>query len=91
MTIDPHGSIQSDDVELTLGAVKCGLGIAHAASWLFKDELVSGEVRRLLTGYECPIVPISAVWSRNRSLPKREAVFLTYLEAICASEPTPLQ
>ncbi|MEG8048162.1 LysR family transcriptional regulator [Sphingomonas aerolata] len=88
VTIDPHGPIQSDDVELTRGAVKSGLGIAHAASWLFKDELVSGEVRRLLTNYQCLIVPISAVWSGDRSLPRRAAVFLTYLEAICASEPT---
>jgi LysR family transcriptional regulator, regulator for bpeEF and oprC len=88
VTIDPQGPIQSDDVELTRSAVKSGLGVAHAASWLFKDELASGEVRRLLTEYQSLRAPISAVWSGGRTLPKRTAVFLTYLEAICASEPT---
>jgi LysR family transcriptional regulator for bpeEF and oprC len=88
VTVNPQGPIQSDDVELTRSAVKSGLGIAHAASWLFKDELASGEVRQVLADYQCLRAPISAVWSGDRALPRRAAVFLTYLEAICASEPT---
>ncbi|MDR3516511.1 MAG: LysR family transcriptional regulator [Azospirillaceae bacterium] len=88
VTIDPKGPIQSDDVELTRAAVKSGLGIAHAASWLFRDELISGAVRQILTDYECIQVPISAVWSGDRALPRRAAVFIDYLEAVCAAEPT---
>lgn len=88
VTIDPRGPIQSDDVELTRSAVKSGLGVAHAASWLFKDELASGEIRQLLRDYQCLRAPISAVWSGDRTLPRRAAVFLTYLEGLCASEPT---
>ncbi len=88
VTIDPQGPIQSDDVELTRSAVKSGLGIAHAASWLFKDELAAGDVRQLLADYKCLRAPISAVWSGDRALPRRAEVFITYLEAMCASEPT---
>ncbi len=88
VTIDPQGPIQSDDVELTRCAVKSGLGIAHAASWLFKDELASGEVHRLLADYQCLQAPISIVWSGDRILPRRAAVFIAFFEAICAAEPT---
>jgi LysR family transcriptional regulator for bpeEF and oprC len=86
--VDPVGSIQSDDVELTRAAVKSGLGIAYAASWLFKEEIASGAVRRILADYECLKVPISAVWSGDRALPRRVAVFVDFLAAVCALEPT---
>lgn len=88
VTIEPAATLHSDDVELTRTAVKCGLGIAYAASWLFKDELASGAVRRILPDYRCSRAPISAVWAGNRALPRRGAVFIDYLAAICAAEPT---
>jgi LysR family transcriptional regulator for bpeEF and oprC len=67
--------------------VKSGLGIAHAASWLFRDELASGSVRRILADYDCIQAPISAVWSGDRTLPKRAAVLIEFIAAICAAEP----
>jgi LysR family transcriptional regulator for bpeEF and oprC len=87
MTIDPKGPVRSDDVELTRTAVKAGLGIAHAASWLFRDELASGAVRRILADYDCTQAPVSAVWSGDRALPKRAAVVIDFIAAICAAEP----
>ena len=87
ISIDPRGSIRSDDVELTKAATKAGLGIAYAASWLFQDELASGRVRQLLTDYQCSAVPISAVWAGDRVLPGRTAAFIDFVADICASEP----
>jgi LysR family transcriptional regulator for bpeEF and oprC len=86
-TIDPKALIRSDDVELTRTAVKAGLGIAHAASWLFRDELASGVVHRILADYDCIQAPISAVWSGDRALPRRAAVLIDFIAAICAAEP----
>lgn len=86
-TIEPKGPIQSDDVELTRSAVRAGLGIAHAASWLFRDELASGTVRQILTDYECLQAPISAVWSGDRAQPRRAAVLIDFIASICAAEP----
>lgn len=88
VAIDPKGTIQSEDTELTRAAVKSGLGIAYAASWLFKEELSSGAVCQILPDYACREVPISAVWSGDRALPRRAAVFIDFLAAICAAEPT---
>ncbi|WNG17508.1 LysR family transcriptional regulator [Cystobacter fuscus] len=85
--IDPKGSIQSDNTELTRAAVKAGLGIGYAASWLFKEELASGAVRQLLSAHECLQVPIHAVWSGDRALSRRTALFIDFLAAICAAEP----
>ena len=85
--IDPKGSIQSDNTELTRAAVKAGLGIGYAASWLFKEELSSGAVRQLLTGYACSQVPINAVWSGDRALARRTSLFIDFLATLCAAEP----
>ena len=87
VSIEPRGSIRSDDVELTKAATKAGLGIAYAASWLFREELVSGSVRQLLTDYQCSTVPISAVWAGDRILPARTSAFIDFVADICAVEP----
>lgn len=87
MIVEPKGSIRSDDAELTRAAVKAGLGIAYGASWLFREELASGAVRQILTDYACLHVPISAVWSGGRALPRRAAVFIDFLASVCAAEP----
>lgn len=87
VTINPEGPVRSDDVELTRTAVNAGLGIAHAPSWLFRDELASGAVRQILKDYECVRAPISAVWSGDRALPRRAAVLIDFIAAICAAEP----
>jgi LysR family transcriptional regulator for bpeEF and oprC len=86
-SIDPKGSIRSDDVEVTRAAVKSGLGIGHAASWLFRDEIASGSIRRILAGYRCAERPINAVWAGNRALPRRIAVVVDHLASVCATEP----
>ena len=86
-TIEPKGPVRSNDVELTRTAVKAGLGIAYAASWLFRDELAAGTVRQILTDYECLQAPISAVWSGDRALPRRAAVLVDFIASICAAEP----
>lgn len=88
VSIQPKGLIRSDDVELTKAATISGLGIAYAASWLFKKELASGAVRQLLTDYECIEVPISAVWAGDRVPPRRTAAFIDFVAEICAAEPT---
>ncbi|MGI4960023.1 MAG: LysR family transcriptional regulator, partial [Janthinobacterium lividum] len=88
VVIDPKGTVQSEDTELTRAAVKSSLGIAYAASWLFKEELSSGAVRQILPAYECRKIPISVVWSGDRTLPQRAAVFIDFLATVCAAEPT---
>jgi LysR family transcriptional regulator for bpeEF and oprC len=85
-TIDPKGPVRSNDVELTRTAVKADLGIAYAASWLFKDELASGSVCQILTDYECLQAPISAVWSGDRALPRRAAMLIDFIASICSAE-----
>jgi LysR family transcriptional regulator for bpeEF and oprC len=87
MKIEPKGPVRSDDVELTRTAVRTGLGIAYAASWLFRDDLATGVVRQILGDYECIQAPISAVWSGDRALPRRAAVLIDYIATICAAEP----
>jgi LysR family transcriptional regulator, regulator for bpeEF and oprC len=60
-------------------AVEAGLGIALGPSWLFKEGLESGRLRRVLTDYEDAAVPIHLVYVANRLLPRRAAVFMDYI------------
>lgn len=87
VTIDGGGAFRTNDAEHIRGAVRAGLGVAHHASWLFTEELASGEVVRLLEQHAPPPFPIHAVTAAGRRMPSRVRQFIDFLAAICAEEP----
>lgn len=87
VTVDGAGAFRTNDADHVRGAVLADLGIAHHASWLFKDELASGEVVQVLERHAPPAFPINAVTAGGRRMPSRVRRFIDFLAAICAREP----
>ncbi|NUU03149.1 LysR family transcriptional regulator [Herbaspirillum robiniae] len=55
----------------TDGYVACaleGLGLIRAGSYMVRQHLMSGRLRRVLTGYSSPAVPLSVLYPKNRHL-----------------------
>lgn len=86
VTVDGGGAFRTNDAEHVRSAVLAGLGIAHHASWLFANELGSGEVVRILDQYEPPPFPINVLTVAGRRIPSRVRHFVDLLAAICAEE-----
>lgn len=62
----PAATFRTNDAEQVRTAVLDGLGLAQAPVWLFRDELESGRIVRLLPAYDPPPVPIHAVTPSGR-------------------------
>lgn len=51
-TINPRGSLQTDDGFSMLAATTAGLGVATAHDWMVASELQSGKLVRIMTDFE---------------------------------------
>jgi LysR family transcriptional regulator for bpeEF and oprC len=87
VTVDGGGAFRTNDAEHVRAAVLASLGIAHHASWLFTDEMASGDVVQILSPYAPPPFPINAVIAAGRRMPSRVRQFIDFLAAMCAEEP----
>jgi DNA-binding transcriptional LysR family regulator len=75
MSVKVGGRFRSNNSEALREGVLCGLGFAVLPAWLLGDEIASGRLRRVLTGWEPPIGAISAVYPSRRNLaPRTRAV-----------------
>ena len=84
----PKGAFRTNDAEQIRAAVLANLGLAHTPGWLFAAELAAGAVCRVLRDYEPGMLPISAVHPGGRFLASKVRVFIDFLAAIFAEEPT---
>jgi DNA-binding transcriptional LysR family regulator len=73
------GRIRVNSPQAVREAALAGLGIALGPSWLFDKGLKSGQLRRVLTGYEARPVPIHMLYVANRLLPRRAVVFMDFI------------
>lgn len=80
----PHGKFRTNDGEQLRDAVRHGLGITQAPLWLFKRDLASGAVRRILTGYEPEPIPINAVRPSGRNMASKVSVFIDFMAGLLA-------
>jgi LysR family transcriptional regulator for bpeEF and oprC len=84
----PNGAVRSNDGEDLRAAVLAGLGITHGPSALFQADLQEGRVVRILDAFTPAPVPIHAVCSSGRKMPQRVRVFVDFLAAAFAAEPS---
>jgi LysR family transcriptional regulator for bpeEF and oprC len=84
----PNGAVRSNDGEDLRAAVLAGLGITHGPSALFQADLQQGRVMRILDPFRPAPVPIHAVCSNGRKMPQRVRVFVDFLAAAFAVEPS---
>lgn len=66
-----QGRFRSDSIEGICEAVRAGLGISQAPTWMFNEDLAAGRVRAILKEWQPPRVPIHAVYPSRRHLAPR--------------------
>ena len=75
VTVTVGGRFRSDNSEALREGVLAGLGFAVLPTWLLGEELSTGRLRPVLTGWEAPSGAISAVYPSRRNLaPRTRAV-----------------
>jgi LysR family transcriptional regulator for bpeEF and oprC len=87
-TLTPSGPLRSNDGEDLRAAVLANLGITHGPSALFHEDMLHGRVAQILAGYTPDAVPISAVSTSGRKMAQRTRVFVDFLAATFADEPS---
>ncbi|MDB5981009.1 MAG: putative LysR-family regulatory protein [Pseudomonas sp.] len=67
-------------------AVLAHLGLTLSSEWMFRPELASGEVRRVLEGWDLPGVDLWAVFPTGRMASAKARAFVTYVEQLLAKD-----
>jgi len=80
-SIRVEGHIQTNSSEVQRSAVVTGMGIGYVPAWLFDDELASGEVVRLMPGWESPPSPIHLVSPPERKHSAKVRAFVEHISA----------
>ena len=83
----PKGPVRANDAENIRAAVLAGVGLAQAPRWLFYAELLSGEVREVLSDYPAERPPIHAVFPSGRKPASRVRVFIDHLAGAFGGNP----
>jgi DNA-binding transcriptional LysR family regulator len=77
------GSLQSDNGQTLLMALKAGLGIAVMPDWAVRDEIADGLLVRLFADYRVSHIEfdngIYAVFQQSRQVSSKVRVFIDYL------------
>jgi DNA-binding transcriptional LysR family regulator len=82
-TVRVEGRLQTNSSEVIRAAVKGGMGIGYAPTWLFEKELASGDVVRLMPDWESPESPIHLVSPPERKHSAKVRAFVEHVaEAI---------
>lgn len=84
-------TFKCDSASMMAEAAKAGIGIIIAPSFLFCHELVSGDLKPILTDYHSvPERSLYAIFAPNRYLSTRLRLFIDHLDAYCAKTFGPL-
>ena len=63
------------------------LGIAYLPAWMIASELQTGQLEALLTEHAAPRTAVNVLYSAERLLPKRAAVFIEFITEVLANVP----
>lgn len=82
-----RGRLRINNLEGIRRAVLQGVGIGYLPSWMVAGELQSGALQALLTEHAGERTPLNALYSAQRLLPQRAAVFIDYIAAVFGDMP----
>jgi DNA-binding transcriptional LysR family regulator len=74
-----EGNLQTNSSEVMRTSVLTGMGIGYSPTWLFDQELASGEVQHLLPDWEAAAIPIHLVSPRERRHSAKVNAFAEYV------------
>lgn len=60
------GNLQTNSSEVIRASILAGMGLGYAPTWLFDEEIASGEVRTLLPDWQPAPIPVHLVSPRER-------------------------
>lgn len=80
-------SLSVNDYGMIRAAALEGLGVARLPRFQAHPAMETGELVRLLPGYEMPGTPIHLVWPQRRNAPHRNRVFRDFALAFFAQAP----
>jgi DNA-binding transcriptional LysR family regulator len=80
-SIRVDGHIQTNSSEVLRSAVLTGMGIGYSPTWLFEQELASGEVARLMPNWDSPQSPIHLVSPPERKHSAKVRAFVGHISA----------
>jgi DNA-binding transcriptional LysR family regulator len=66
VTLRAQGNLQTNSSEVVRAAVLSGMGIGYSPTWLFDDEMASGELRRLLPDWPATPLPVHLISPSQR-------------------------
>ncbi len=78
-SVSVGGRFRTDSGEAVREALLAGLGFAVLPTWFFGTELTDGRLQPVLTGWEPPSTPISAVYPSRRNLAPRTRAVIDFL------------
>lgn len=82
-----RGRLRINNLEGIRRAALEGLGIAYLPAWMVMEHLDGNALQPLLTAYAAPLTPLNAVYSGERLLPHRAAVFIEFISGVFAATP----
>jgi DNA-binding transcriptional LysR family regulator len=85
--VQVSGRLRLNSLEGIRRAVQEHIGIGYLPAWMVDEPLRRGELVPLLADYAAPMTPLNAVYSAQRLLPQRAAVFIEFVAALFAATP----
>jgi DNA-binding transcriptional LysR family regulator len=79
IVVKVNGRFQTSSSALMHHAIKAGLGIAFAPSWLFGEAMHHHDLQMVLQSYQPAPTPIRVVYRRGRFVPAKVRCFIDFL------------
>jgi DNA-binding transcriptional LysR family regulator len=76
----------SEGVRSIRGAVRAGLDVAVLPDWLIREDLLSGQLVRVLPQWNAKDLPVHVVYLEARLLPTRVRAFLDFAVSYMTKE-----
>ena len=82
ITVRVNGRMRTNNQEALVDAVLAGAGLAVLPTWLVKDALSCGRLRRVLAEFEAPRTPVYAVFAARGPPPSKVRAFIEFLSEL---------
>ena len=74
-----RGNFRCDQGDTLVELAVSGVGIALMPSWLMRDDLKAGHLKKLLPGWQPPSLPLQIVYAKDPRLPAKIRCFTDFL------------
>lgn len=85
-SVQVEGNLQTNSSEVMRASLLAGMGVGYSPTWLFEDEIASGEVQRLLPEWDTPLSPIHLVSPPQRRQSAKVGAFAAFVREALARD-----